>query len=85
MTQSFGETFWEIICSAEYAIRFLFLVSGTLLLLGVLAWPLIEPGSPERLMLIIDFILMGFMLLLAVGLMYRCRQRQPKVNTRDRS
>jgi len=79
MSQSFREIFWDFACSADHRINFLFLTSTTLLLLGLLALPFIDPQSPVFGVLVLDFVLIGSMFLFSVVVMYRCKQRRSKV------
>ncbi|MFB6152282.1 MAG: hypothetical protein ABEJ40_10805 [Haloarculaceae archaeon] len=76
MSKSFRETFWDVACSSKHRIHVLFIVSSTFLIVGVLSWPFIEPGTPAYVMIVIDFALLGTMFVFSVVVLYRCRQRQ---------
>ncbi len=51
----------------------LFVFEITVILLGLFALPFNEPGSPERLVLLLTFALVTMLLVSTVAILYRCR------------
>jgi hypothetical protein len=84
MAPSFRERFWEVICGAEAQLQFLLVFVVTMLVLGGIAVPLVDPGSLSWYLLVVDLAMFGGLLLVALLFLLQCRRRRqaPRAETR---
>lgn len=75
--RSFRERFWGVICEYETLIRFALAIDVAILLLLLLAVPGIRPGTPEYVIIVVDFAILTPLLAVTGYALWRCRRHHP--------
>lgn len=75
MDDEFRETFWETVCGLPVLGLDALVLSFTMLVLLGLSLPFTEPGSATRVVGVMGLVVSLFVVLISLGIQYKCRQR----------
>ena len=74
--QTYRDLFWDSICSFYYQIMFFFLLTCVLIVMSLLSFVVIDPGSDSFVILTINFVILGIAFPMAAIALYQCKKRQ---------
>jgi|GEM_PF-1463536 prepilin signal peptidase PulO-like enzyme (type II secretory pathway) len=75
MDETFSDRFWRRVCEAERVLRYLMVFAFVLLVFLAVSVPFVEAGTGSYYILIIDFLIIGGLLVAATVTLYICKNR----------